>query len=116
MQLSQSRSFCGCRLRNQDQIWVSEGWWELDPGECLNYPDNWYTYLQYDRDTAVERPVVPTTNQVTLCVVQDRFVTYNAISNVACENNNSDFGDAALRTYISIGNYREIVKKEQLLD
>ncbi len=95
---------------NQNEVWVSQGWWELDPGACLQYPDTWYTFLQFNRDNAPSRPQGQGVSTANLCVAQDRFTAYNATSFSTCEQLDSYFADLSLRNYVNIGSNRELVK------
>ena len=74
-------------FRNSDQVWVAEGWWLLDPGDCITYPDDALIHIRHSSDI---RPYnvanTENTEAVTgqLCVVGDRFTAYRADDSGAC--------------------------------
>ena len=75
-------------FRNADQVWVAEGWWLLDPGDCITYPDDALIHVRHSNDI---RPYSAENLEITeavteqLCVVGDRFTAYRADNNGACE-------------------------------
>ena len=73
--------------RNQNQVWVSEGWWLLNPGDCIAYPDDAVTYVQFNQDSRPHRFYrvgSPEVIEARLCVVQDRFTVFSAATPRAC--------------------------------
>ncbi|MFM7574131.1 MAG: DUF1036 domain-containing protein [Snowella sp.] len=34
---------------NQDNVWVAEGWWRIDPGDCVVYSDNTSTFSKFKK-------------------------------------------------------------------
>ena len=74
-------------FRNADQVWVAEGWWLLDPGECISYPDDALIHVRHSSDI---RPYSAENLEITeavteqLCVVGDRFTAYRADNSGAC--------------------------------
>ncbi|HAC63864.1 MAG TPA: hypothetical protein DCF68_10085 [Cyanothece sp. UBA12306] len=97
---------------NEDDVWVTKAWWEVEPGECLSYPDNWYTYIEVSRHETAARPDVEDKDfeTVELCVLQDKQTIYNAIYEGECDRNDYGFTDNSMQTFYSIGPRREVVK------
>jgi uncharacterized membrane protein len=91
--------------QNQDEVWISEGWWKLDPGQCAIAADNQLTYLMFDRDSEATRPYNQGFADTKLCIVHDHFIAYNAISTKACSH-----AGGTLKTFLGIGANREIIK------
>ena len=94
--------------RNQEQVWVSEGWWLLNPGDCIAYPDDAVTYLQFQENSPPSRPYEPGSPEVVeaqLCVVQDRFTAFSASTPRACIE-----AGGTLRTFLGFGAQREVIK------
>ncbi len=97
---------------NEDDVWVTKGWWTIEPGECLSYPDNWYTYVEVSRHETAARPDVEGKDfeTVELCVLQDKQTIYNAISPQECDRNDWGFTDNSMQTFYAIGPRREVIK------
>lgn len=90
---------------NTDNVWVSQGWWVLEPGQCAVYADNASTYFKIEEDVAAPRPTLPNTVQTDLCVVNDRFVVYQASDAAVCDNQ-----DGMITTFTAIGQQRELLE------
>lgn len=97
---------------NQDEVWVSEGWWKLNPGDCIDYPDNALTYLQFNEDSQPSRPYIEQSNEATsevyearLCVVQDRFTAFSASTSRTCAE-----AGGKLRRFLGLGAKRELIQ------
>lgn len=73
--------------QNQDGVWVSEGWWVVEPGECVVYADNAFTYFKISNGVAPTRPVMDQEQirTVKLCQVNDRFTVFQSDQGQACE-------------------------------
>ena len=104
--------FVAGAYKNDDDVWVTKAWWEVEAGECLSYPDHWYTYVEVSRDETAARPDVegqdfPT---VKLCVLQDKQTIYNAIYEGECDRNDYGFTDNSMQTFYAIGPRREVIK------
>ncbi len=100
---------------NDDEIWVTQGWWLVEPGECMVYPDNWYTYVEVDRHQTVERSYLLDLEQeeiktVDLCVLQDRYTFYNGESLDVCCKHHYGFTDNSMQTFYLIGARRELIE------
>lgn len=100
---------------NKDETWVSKGWWLVEPGECMVYPDDWYTYVQVDRAQTVERSYLLSLEDeeietVQLCVLQDRFTFYNAELFEACDKHHYGFTENSMQTFYLIGAKRELIE------
>lgn len=99
---------------NKDNVWVAKGWWMVEPGECLTHPDDWYTYVQVNRDEVVARPQLKQeeAKTVQLCVTQDRYTSYNGVSWGPCDASDYGFSDNSMQTFYAIGPKREIIKED----
>ncbi|MGK7942220.1 MAG: DUF1036 domain-containing protein [Crocosphaera sp.] len=100
---------------NDNDIWVTQGWWLVQPGECMVYPDNWYTYVEVDRDQTVERTYLLDLEEeeiqtVKLCVIQDRYTFYNGVEFDVCDKHHYGFSDNSMQTFYLIGARREIIE------
>ena len=74
-------------FRNTDQVWVTEGWWILDPGDCITYPDDTLIHVRNSDDIrpySTENFEVIEAVTERLCVVGDRFTAYRADNSGAC--------------------------------
>jgi uncharacterized membrane protein len=94
--------------RNQEQVWVSEGWWLLNPGDCISYPDGAVTYLQFQEDFRPSRTYQKDDQEVLearLCVVQDRFTAFSADTGRACTE-----AGGTLKPFLGFGSQREIIQ------
>lgn len=94
--------------RTQDKVWVSEGWWLLNPGDCISYPDEAVTYLQFQENSRPYRRYQqgsPEVLEVKLCVVQDRFTAFSASTRRACTE-----AGGTLRTFVGFGGKPEIIR------
>ncbi|WP_198649077.1 DUF1036 domain-containing protein [Cyanothece sp. BG0011] len=103
---------------NNDDTWVTKGWWLVEPGECMVYPDNWYTYVEVDRAQTVERTYLlelegEDIQAVELCVLQDRFTFYNGDSSEVCNKHHYGFTDNSMQTFYLIGARRELIEYTQ---
>ncbi len=100
---------------NNDETWVTKGWWLVEPGECMVYPDNWYTYVEVDRDQTVERTYLldledKEVQAVQLCVIQDRYTFYNGETYEVCDKHHYSFSDNSMQTFYLIGARRELIE------
>ncbi|MEM8780573.1 MAG: DUF1036 domain-containing protein [Cyanobacteria bacterium P01_G01_bin.49] len=97
---------------NSDETWVTQGWWLVEPGECMVYPDNWYTYVEVDRQQTVERThlVEQGIETVDLCVLQDRYTFYNGETVEVCDKHHYGFSDNSMQTFYLIGANRELIE------
>ena len=91
---------------NQDNVWVAEGWWRIDPGDCVVYSDNTSTFFKIQEDVTPPRPTIPQAVATELCVVHDRFIVYQANNPGACDSQNGQ-----MMTFLGLGNQREILKE-----
>ncbi|WP_009546579.1 DUF1036 domain-containing protein [Crocosphaera subtropica] len=103
---------------NGDDTWVTQGWWLVEPGECMVYPDNWYTYVQVDRHQTVERTYLleledEEIQTVELCVLQDRYTFYNGETFEVCDKHHYGFTDNSMQTFYLIGARRELIEYTQ---
>lgn len=103
---------------NNDDTWVTKGWWLVEPGECMVYPDNWYTYVEVDRAQTVERTYLlelegEDIQAVELCVLQDRFTFYNGDSSEVCNKHHYGFTENSMQTFYLIGARRELIEYTQ---
>lgn len=96
--------FMAQAYRNQDNIWVSEGWWKIEPGSCVVYSDNASTYFKIEEDVTPPRPTIPQATKAELCVVNDRFTVYQADNAAACESQ-----DGAMASFVGLNNQRELL-------
>lgn len=96
---------------NNDDVWVTQGWWLVEPGECMVYPDNWYTYVEVDREQTVERTYLleQEIETVTLCVLQDRYTFYSGETYEVCDKHDYGFTDNSMQTFYLIGANRELI-------
>lgn len=76
--------FMAQAVQNERDMWVSEGWWVIEPGDCVVYADNAVTYFKIREDVTPPRPVLDTSQKMTLCVVNDRFTVLQADNPEAC--------------------------------
>jgi uncharacterized membrane protein len=97
---------------NPDEVWVSEGWWLINPGDCIAYPDNALTYLQFDEDSQPPRPYQKQATeaaqevlQARLCIVQDRFTAFSAATPRDCAE-----AGGTLRQFLGFGAKRELIQ------
>ena len=90
---------------NRNEIWVSEGWWELEPGECIVYSDRALAYVKLDRHSPSLLPYDRGFPDTDLCIVHDRFIVYNAIEPSACRE-----AGGTMKTFIGIGPGQELIK------
>ncbi|MEA5533330.1 DUF1036 domain-containing protein [Crocosphaera sp. XPORK-15E] len=100
---------------NKDEAWVTKGWWFVQPGECMTYPDNWYTYVEVDRDQTVERTYLlgEGIETIKLCVIQDRYTFYNGETERVCDKHDYGFSDNSMQTFYLIGSNREVIGYKQ---
>ncbi len=103
---------------NKDDVWVSQGWWLVEPGECMVYPDDWYTYVEVDRAQTVERTYLLNLEEeevqaVQLCVLQDGYTFYNAELFEACDKHHYGFTENSMQTFYLIGARRELIEYTQ---
>ena len=88
--------------QNEQQVWVSEGWWVIEPGNCVTYADNVSTYF---KDNAATRDLENAASKVTLCVVNDRFAVFQADSPEAC-----GMAGGQMATFLNPGTSLEILE------
>ncbi|MFN5515860.1 MAG: DUF1036 domain-containing protein [Cyanobacteriota bacterium] len=93
-------------FQNENQVWVSEGWWLLEPGECAVYPDSAKVFFQIDKDSPISRAIPQGAPSQSLCIVADRFTAYQADNSEAC-----DSLDGAMVTFFNPGVSRELLKE-----
>lgn len=91
---------------NQNNVWISEGWWKIEPGNCVVYGDNASTFFKIEEEVAAPRPAIPEAVKTNLCVVHDRFTVYQANNPAACEGQ-----DGQMTTFVGLGNQRELLKE-----
>jgi len=91
---------------NTKNIWVSQGWWVIEPGQCVVYADNVSTYFKIEEEQAAPRPTLPQTVQTDLCVVNDRFTVYQASDAAVCDNQ-----DGMMSTFTAIGQQKEVLQE-----
>ncbi len=96
--------------QNQNDIWVSEGWWVIKPGECVVYADNAFTYFKIHNGVAPSRPFTAQdqAESVKLCQVNDRFTVFQADQGRACANAGGN-----VATFINPGSTLELIKLPQ---
>jgi len=97
--------------RNQNNVWVAEGWWKIEPGDCVVYADNASTYFKIEEEVSAPRPKIPQTLVTELCVVNDRFIVYQANDWSVCEGQ-----DGQMMTFVGLGNQRELLKESNQKD
>lgn len=98
--------FMAQAFQNERQVWVSEGWWVIEPGDCVVYADNAVTYFKVEEDVTPPRPALETATKMTLCVVNDRFTVVQADNVRACED-----ADGAMVTFLNPGTTPELIKE-----
>ena len=91
---------------NKDNVWVAEGWWKIEPGDCVVYADNASTYFKIEEEVSAPRPKTPQALATDLCVVNDRFTVYQANNPGVCDGQ-----DGQMTTFLSLGNQREILQE-----
>ena len=92
--------------RNENNVWVAEGWWRIEPGSCVVYGDNVSTYFKIEEDVAAPRPKIPQSVKTDLCVVNDRFIVYQANDFGVCDGQ-----DGQIMTFVQVGNQKELLKE-----
>ncbi|WP_241392641.1 DUF1036 domain-containing protein [Rippkaea orientalis] len=126
--------FISAAQMNNNDVWVSKGWWEVEPGACLSYPDDWYAFVQVNRDHHVPlfegRPhqIVlapvgrqwqewqnseenkPPIESVKLCVVQDKYTAYSAKDGALCDRDDYGFSDNSMQTFYATKAERFVVR------
>jgi uncharacterized membrane protein len=87
-------------------VWVSEGWWVIEPGDCVVYADNALTYFKIEEGVTPPRPNLDTVTKMNLCVVNDRFTVVQSDNGQAC-------GDAhgTMATFLNPGTTLELIKQ-----
>lgn len=91
--------------QNRNQVWVGEGWWIIEPGQCVVYSDNASTYFKLEENVAAPRPIVPGAVTTELCVINDRFTVFQAEDSTACNSQNG-----TLTTFTKIGANQELLR------
>ena len=91
---------------NENQVWVSEGWWPLEPGECVVYSDNASTYFKISEDQSAPRPTLPGTTKTDLWIVHDRDRVYQAEQAGVCSGQ-----EGWMETFIQVGAKQELLKE-----
>ncbi|AIE72569.1 MULTISPECIES: DUF1036 domain-containing protein [unclassified Synechocystis] len=74
---------------NQNGVWVSEGWWVLEPGECVVYSDNAFTYFKIRDGVAPNRKAMEEmagSESIKLCQVNDRFTVFQSDNGSVCRD------------------------------
>jgi uncharacterized membrane protein len=97
--------FMAQAFQNERQVWVSEGWWVIQPGDCVVYADNAVTYFKIEEGVTPPRPVLDTATKMNLCVVNDRFTVVQADNAGACGD-----ADGAMVTFLNPGTTLELIK------
>ena len=90
--------------QNTNNIWISEGWWVIEPGECVTYPDQALTYLKVTENESPVRKIASNVKNTSACVVNDKFVAFSAISESACDEVDGD-----LVPFLQAGNNLELI-------
>jgi len=98
--------FMAQAYKNADQVWVSEGWWVIQPGECVVYADTVSTFFKVTADTLPPRLQPKGVELAELCVVNDRFIVYQADNPAACDSQ-----DGVLSTFLSLGSGKELLQE-----
>ncbi len=88
--------------QNANQVWVSEGWWVIEPGECVSYADNVSTFFKIAEDSIPSRPKIENSKTKALCVINDRFTVFQADNPTAC--------DGSLETFVGFDSTKELLK------
>ena len=93
-------------FQNERNVWVSEGWWVIEPGDCVVYADNAVTYFKIEEGVTPPRPDLEPLTKMNLCVVNDRFTVVQADNGQAC-------GDAhgTMVTFLNPGATLELIKQ-----
>ncbi len=91
--------------QSRNQVWVSQGWWVIEPGNCVVYADTVSTFFKYNEDNPVGRQPLPNVSTIDLCVVNDRFTVYQANDAKVCDNQ-----DGQMVTFVGIGSNREVLQ------
>jgi len=93
-------------FQNERQIWVSEGWWVIAPGDCVTYANNAVTYFKIKENVTPPRSDAGAITKISLCVVNDRFTVVQADDPGAC-------GDAkgTMVTFLNPGTTLELIKQ-----
>ena len=93
-------------FQNERNVWVSEGWWVIEPGDCVVYADNAVTYFKIEEGVTPPRPDLEPLTKMKLCVVNDRFTVVQADNGQAC-------GDAqgTMVTFLNPGATLELIKQ-----
>lgn len=96
--------------QNQNGIWVSEGWWVVEPGECVVYSDNAFTYFKISNGVAPNRPLTEQDQieAIKLCQVDDRFTVFQTDQSQACGNAGGN-----IATFLNPGSTLELIKLPQ---
>jgi len=97
--------FMAQAFQNERQVWVSEGWWVIEPGDCVVYADNAVTYFKIEEGITPPRPELDTATKMNLCVVNDRFTVVQADNAGACGD-----ADGAMVTFLNPGITLELIK------
>ena len=98
--------FMAQAFQNERQVWVSEGWWVIEPGDCVVYSDNAVTYFKVKEDVTPPRLDSETMTTMSLCVVNDRFTVVQADNANACGDANG-----AMVTFLNPGTTLEMIKQ-----
>jgi uncharacterized membrane protein len=98
--------YAATAYQNADEVWISTGWWRIIPGDCLAYPDNLATFLKVDEHVSPVRPLDDKVASTQACVVNDWFLSFNAVSPKACAES-----DGSLVTFRSAQGARELIKE-----
>lgn len=96
--------FMAQAYRNQDNIWITEGWWKIEPGTCVVYSDNVSTYFKVGENTTPPRPKMADSTKAELCIVNNRFTVYQADNIAACGSQ-----EGTMASFIGLNNQRELL-------
>ncbi|BFM40914.1 DUF1036 domain-containing protein [Synechocystis sp. LKSZ1] len=98
--------FMAQAYQNANQVWVSEGWWVIEPGECVVYADNVSTFFKISENVTPPRLQPKDVQLADLCVVNDRFMVYQADNLAACDSQDGD-----LATFLNPGSGKELLQE-----
>ena len=93
---------------NPNGIWVSEGWWVVEPGECVVYSDNAFTYFKIRDGVAPNRKAIAEmagSESIKLCQVNDRFTVFQSDSGSVCR-----IAGGNNQTFINPGSNLELIE------
>lgn len=90
--------------QNTHDIWISEGWWVIEPGECVTYPEEALTYLKVAENQSPVRAIAAKVKSTPACVVNDKFIAFSATSESGCDE---VYGE--LVQFLQAGNQRELI-------